>query len=109
MTLRTKPFVEQVALVTGGGTGIGRAFAESLSRSGARIVIASRREEVLKRTADELNAAAGAERVSRTRSTCARAVRAGRRLRSNMARTLLYALSLDRDVVLEDISLYSRG
>jgi hypothetical protein len=27
---------------------------------------------------------------------------------SNMARTLLYALSLDRDVVLEDISLYAR-
>jgi 3-oxoacyl-[acyl-carrier protein] reductase len=27
---------------------------------------------------------------------------------SNMARTLMYALSLDRDVVLEDISLYAR-
>ncbi len=27
---------------------------------------------------------------------------------SNMARTLLYALSLDRDVVLEDINIYSR-
>ena len=27
---------------------------------------------------------------------------------SNMARTLIYALSLDRDVVLEDISLYAR-
>jgi NADP-dependent 3-hydroxy acid dehydrogenase YdfG len=27
---------------------------------------------------------------------------------SNMARTLMYALSLDRDVVLEDISLYGR-
>ena len=28
---------------------------------------------------------------------------------SNMAKTLLYALSLDRDVVLEDINIYSRG
>ena len=27
---------------------------------------------------------------------------------ANMARTLMYALSLDRDVVLEDISLYAR-
>jgi 3-oxoacyl-[acyl-carrier protein] reductase len=27
---------------------------------------------------------------------------------SNMARTLLYALSLDRNVVLEDINLYAR-
>jgi NADP-dependent 3-hydroxy acid dehydrogenase YdfG len=27
----------------------------------------------------------------------------------NMARTLMYALSLDREVVLEDISIYARG
>jgi NAD(P)-dependent dehydrogenase (short-subunit alcohol dehydrogenase family) len=54
---------EQVALVTGGGTGIGRAFASVLSNAGARVVIASRSERVLRRTADELNSAAGAERV----------------------------------------------
>ncbi len=64
MALRNKPLTEQVALITGGGTGIGRAFAAVLAESGARaVVIASRREEVLKRTADELNAQAGAERV----------------------------------------------
>ena len=63
MALRTKPFAEQVALVTGGGTGIGRAFAGALSQAGARVVIASRSEPVLKRTADELNSAADAERV----------------------------------------------
>jgi NAD(P)-dependent dehydrogenase (short-subunit alcohol dehydrogenase family) len=63
MPLEIKPLSEQVALVTGGGTGIGRAFAEALAQSGARVVIASRREEVLQRTAEELNAAAGAERV----------------------------------------------
>lgn len=61
--MKTKPFSEQVALITGGGTGIGRAFARALSRAGARVLIASRREEVLRRTADELNAACGAERV----------------------------------------------
>ncbi|HEX3559588.1 MAG TPA: SDR family oxidoreductase [Pyrinomonadaceae bacterium] len=63
MTLRTKSLNEQVALVTGGGTGIGRAFASALAGAGGRVVIASRTETVLRRTADELNAAAGAERV----------------------------------------------
>jgi NAD(P)-dependent dehydrogenase (short-subunit alcohol dehydrogenase family) len=63
MALKTKPLSEQVALVTGGGTGIGRAFSEALASAGARVVIASRSETVLRRTADSLNSAAGAERV----------------------------------------------
>jgi NAD(P)-dependent dehydrogenase (short-subunit alcohol dehydrogenase family) len=63
MAWKTKPFSEQVALVTGGATGIGRAFVEALVGEGARVVIASRRGEVLQRAAEELNAAAGAERV----------------------------------------------
>src|ERR1700757_4634507 len=62
MPFKTKSMSEQVALVTGGGTGIGRAFASVLSNAGARVVIASRSEKVLRRTADELNSAAGAER-----------------------------------------------
>jgi NAD(P)-dependent dehydrogenase (short-subunit alcohol dehydrogenase family) len=62
MPFKTKSMSEQVALVTGGGTGIGRAFASALSNAGARVVIASRSESVLRRTADELNAAS-AERV----------------------------------------------
>jgi NAD(P)-dependent dehydrogenase (short-subunit alcohol dehydrogenase family) len=63
MRLRTKPLSEQVAVVTGGGTGIGRAFAGALAGAGARVLIASRSESVLRRTADELNAGVGAERV----------------------------------------------
>src|SRR5689334_16998610 len=63
MTFKTKPFTEQVALVTGGGTGIGRAFASALSGAGARVVIASRRGEALRSAADELNSTAGVERV----------------------------------------------
>lgn len=62
-TSRTKPLADQVALVTGGGTGIGRAFTEALALAGARVVIASRREEVLARTAAEINRSCGAERV----------------------------------------------
>ena len=61
--LKTKPLSEQVAVVTGGGTGIGRAFAEALALAGARVVIASRRRELLDRAAGELNRQAGSERV----------------------------------------------
>lgn len=61
---KNKPLTDQVALITGGGTGIGRAFAAVLAESGARaVVVASRRADVLKRTAEELNAQTGAARV----------------------------------------------
>lgn len=61
--MKTKPLSEQVAIVTGGGTGIGRAFAEALAASGAKVVIASRRTDVLRRTADEINATLATEQV----------------------------------------------
>ena len=61
--MKTKPLAEQVALVTGGGSGIGRAFAEALAGVGSRVVIASRRRDVLRRTADEINAAVNSELV----------------------------------------------
>lgn len=61
--MKTKSFSEQVAIVTGGGSGIGRAFTQALCLAGASVVIASRREEMLHRTAGELNALCGAERV----------------------------------------------
>jgi citronellol/citronellal dehydrogenase len=44
----------QVALVTGGGTGLGRAAAAELLACGASVLICGRREEVLRATADEL-------------------------------------------------------
>jgi citronellol/citronellal dehydrogenase len=50
----------KVALVTGGGTGIGRATAVALARTGARVVICGRRREPLENTCAELERA-GAE------------------------------------------------
>jgi citronellol/citronellal dehydrogenase len=56
-------FRDEVALVTGGGTGIGRATAAMLVRLGARVAIASRKLDHLTPAAAELGAIAGADRV----------------------------------------------
>jgi citronellol/citronellal dehydrogenase len=47
------------ALVTGGGTGIGRAVALGLAQAGADLVIAARRKDVLDVAAEELAALTG--------------------------------------------------
>ena len=52
-------FEGRVALVTGGGTGIGRCTAHELASLGATVVLAARREEPLRATAAEIAAAGG--------------------------------------------------
>jgi citronellol/citronellal dehydrogenase len=48
----------QVVLITGGGTGLGRAAAAELAACGARVVLAGRRPEVLEAAASGIGAAA---------------------------------------------------
>ncbi|HMH47449.1 MAG TPA: SDR family oxidoreductase [Solirubrobacteraceae bacterium] len=51
----------QAALVTGGGTGLGKATALELARCGARVTIAGRRAEVLEEAAAEIAELTGGE------------------------------------------------
>jgi len=44
----------KIALVTGGGTGVGRGIAQALSEEGFTVVITGRRADVLEKTAGEI-------------------------------------------------------
>ncbi|MBA3312051.1 MAG: SDR family oxidoreductase [Planctomycetota bacterium] len=50
---------DRVALVTGGGSGIGRAAAIRLAEAGARVAILSRTEEELREVCDEIGKSGG--------------------------------------------------
>nr|XP_008508777.1 PREDICTED: 2,4-dienoyl-CoA reductase, mitochondrial-like [Equus przewalskii] len=52
-------FQGKVAFITGGGTGLGKGMTTLLSSLGARCVIASRKMDVLKVTADQISSQTG--------------------------------------------------
>lgn len=57
-------YAGQVVLVTGGGTGLGKAIAAEFARLGADLLIAGRRAERLEAAREELAAVPGAGRVA---------------------------------------------
>lgn len=59
--LRDNALAGKVAIVTGGGTGLGKAMATYFLRLGAKVAITSRKLEVLEKTAEELRQATGGE------------------------------------------------
>ena len=50
---------DKVVLITGGGTGLGRAMGEKFLSLGAKLAITSRREEVLAKAAAEMSVGGG--------------------------------------------------
>ena len=54
-----KKLQDKIALITGGGTGIGRAIAKLFAEEGAVVVLCGRREQPLKDACEEIAAAGG--------------------------------------------------
>jgi NAD(P)-dependent dehydrogenase (short-subunit alcohol dehydrogenase family) len=61
MTADVFDLTGKVAIVTGSTKGIGRAMVEGLARSGASVVVSSRKQDLCDEVADEVRSATGAD------------------------------------------------
>ncbi|MFI4991892.1 MAG: SDR family NAD(P)-dependent oxidoreductase [Solirubrobacterales bacterium] len=78
----------QSALVTGGGTGLGKATALELARCGASVTIAGRREDVLAEAAAEIGGILGGDWVVEAGETVAASAGVGAGRPANVVRTV---------------------
>jgi citronellol/citronellal dehydrogenase len=78
----------QSALVTGGGTGLGKATALELARCGARVTIAGRREDVLVEAAAEIGGLLGGDWVAQAGDVLAASTGVDAEGRVNVVRTV---------------------
>lgn len=62
-SFHSRALQDKVVLITGGGTGIGRATALSMAGCGARLVLTGRREGLLKETAERIREMGGEAHV----------------------------------------------
>ncbi len=53
---------DKVAIVTGGGVGIGRAYAQGLAKEGAKVVVADIQDDEAKKVAAEIKRPAAQRR-----------------------------------------------
>jgi NAD(P)-dependent dehydrogenase (short-subunit alcohol dehydrogenase family) len=87
---REDVMAEKVCLVSGGGSGMGRAIAYVLTRLGAKVVICGRQESRLKETADGIKQHLGADVMTR-----AMTIRDPQQVRDLMAATFEQFGALD--------------
>lgn len=59
MNVKLKKLSEQVLVITGASSGIGLVTAREAARRGAKLVLAARAEDALRRLAEEINASGG--------------------------------------------------
>lgn len=64
--MRENRFKDKVIIVTGGGTGIGKACALAFAAESGKVVIAGRREDPLRKTVDEIKSNGGEAGYIRT-------------------------------------------
>jgi NAD(P)-dependent dehydrogenase (short-subunit alcohol dehydrogenase family) len=95
--MRRKPLSEQVIVVLGASSGVGRATAREAGRSGAKVVVASRHEEALRNAAADVEGLGSDSHALPTESTspeelarlCAAAVERFGRIDTFVATTMV--------------------